>query len=81
MALQQTQQRDSEDMMVDDSVGHQQSFDSSFEAQADLHRHYTSIAVDSAPFDGPSHSALSFAPAPELVQSALRQAALSTHCE
>lgn len=46
--------------------------------QASLHRHFTAMSAQqqSAPFEQAPASALSFAPPPDLVQSALQQAAL-----
>lgn len=95
MALQHAQQQAQDQQWLDSAAAMQaasstdsimvdgERYDSSFEAQADLHRQYTSIAAEQQqqPFGAGDPSTLSYAPPPELVQSALQQAALTPHCE
>lgn len=58
------------------------AFGSTLESQADLHRQYSQVAAQQdVAYDHISPSALSFAPQPDLVQSALQQAALDPGCE
>jgi hypothetical protein len=76
-------QASANEMQLDaDSLGSQAGFDPSFETQANLHRHYAAMAAqDTLPFDAASPAALSFAPPPDLVQTALQQAAMNPNCE
>lgn len=76
-------QANANEMQLDaDSIGQQPGFDPSFEAQANLHRHYAAMAAQQTlPFDAASPGSLSFAPPPDLVQTALQQAAMNPTCE
>ncbi|BGP22629.1 hypothetical protein Rt10032_c08g3497 [Rhodotorula toruloides] len=61
------------DMQVDDRQAAQQ-------AQAALHQHYASLAMQQGQsFESISPGQLSYAPAPELVQNALQDAAIGVH--
>lgn len=76
-------QANANEMQLDaDSLGQQPGFDPSFEAQANLHRHYSAMAAQQTlPFDTSSPASLSFAPPPDLVQTALQQAAMNPNCQ
>lgn len=56
------------DMQLDDSMN-------SLQAQAALHQHYSSLALQNAPFQAIPAASLSYPPPPELVTNALQDAA------